>query len=122
MLSEKQLRGIGLDHNSCEEYFAAMVVAGGAVVLDHKFPKWFTKIDLGSFDLGSSEKGVLSQIFESDGTGLSQLGITDRMKYELGFDCDQRTHTVMLTAAWKREIEQRRSQAFLHWVKNGSTE
>src|SRR5688572_21035608 len=104
MLTEMQLRELGLNHDARERYVAAVSVASGAALLDERMPRWHWKIDLPTLDPSSMGKCILAQVFGGYEEGLAALQLRDAMEFELGFVCSARTHTSMLNGAWKRLI------------------
>ncbi len=93
-------------------------VQRGITLLDAHTPDWRVQIDRTSLDMGSSQTGVLEQLYGSFRVGRDALGLTwnhdETGCFENGFDIDDTEYGntdrenigkwVRLTTAWKRAL------------------
>lgn len=107
MLTEMDLRNLGLGHEARERFIANIAAAAGAAVLDSKNSEWYRKIDTGKLRQDTTSECILGQLYGDHMEGVHGLGLTGDMDEILGFVCPARTHTTMLNAAWSYEVQRR---------------
>ncbi|MBY0473323.1 hypothetical protein K2Q00_03545 [Patescibacteria group bacterium] len=107
MLTEMELRELGIGHEGRERYVANTLAVGGAAVLDSKDSEWYKRIDTKKLDTSTTSKCILGQLYGSHDAGVERLALKGEMDAMLGFICSNRTHATMLDAAWKYEIDRR---------------
>jgi hypothetical protein len=105
------------------ESMIAERVAAGAAFLDERKPRWADGIGLDHLDIGSECNCVLGQSFGGYVFGKHSLGLTDRETVALGFTATgdeenldesavDHSEYPLLTAEWKRLIEERRQSSW----------
>lgn len=92
------------------------LVRRGAELLDDKAPLWWNRVDTENFNIRSTDKCILRQVYGNYGTGLRILGLGYANAAEYGFVCGESylLGTCIcndLTSAWIALIEEKRAHS-----------